>query len=230
MPEVEVSGAMTAPAVETTPVAPDGTNTTIISFFIPPMDPSRLADHLFDPVSGVRVDSRGQRIPPGMVPQIVFDPTIGRHVQIGWVDPQFQRQDVPFSPAPSFSGCAGIPQGAPYGSPSMRDEPVQPGYYGIPPGDDLFGPQPTETVRMSTTLSPRANPYGTGFFGRAPGGERGPMYGPCPWNHPLVCRNNLNSSNKYHCSNNKFLSSFLNNFLRRHRCLWNKSCSSRPSC
>ena len=77
------------------------------------MDPSRLADHLFDPVSGVRVDARGQRIPPGMVPQIVFDPTLGRPVQIGWVDPQFQRQDVPFSPAPSFSGCAGIPQGAP---------------------------------------------------------------------------------------------------------------------
>ena len=50
------------------------------------------------------------------------------------------------------------------------------------------------------------------------------------WDHHLVCRNNLNSSNKYHCSNNKFLSSFLNNFLRRHRCLWNKSCSSRPSC
>ena len=184
MPEGEVSGAMTAPAAETTPVAPDGTNTTTTSFFTPPMDPSRLADHLFDPVSGVRVDSRGQRIPPGMVPQIVFDPTIGRHVQIGWVDPQFQRQDVPFSPAPSFSGCAGIPQGAPYGSPSMRDEPVQPGYYGIPPGDDLFGPQPTETVRMSTTLSPRANPFGTGFFGRAPGGERGPMYGPCPMEPP----------------------------------------------
>ena len=134
MPEGEVSGAMTAPAAETTPVVPDGTNTTTTSFFTPPMDPSRLADHLFDPVSGVRVDARGQRIPPGMVPQIVFDPTLGRPVQIGWVDPQFQRQDVPFSPAPSFSGCAGIPQGAPCGSPSMRDEPVQPGYYGIPPG------------------------------------------------------------------------------------------------
>ena len=184
MPEGEVSGAMTAPAAETTPVVPEGPNTTTTSFFTPPMDPSRLADHLFDPVSGVRVDARGQRIPPGMVPQIVFDPTLGRPVQIGWVDPQFQRQDVPFSPAPSFSGCAGIPQGAPYGSPSMRDEPVQSGYYGIPPGDDIFGPQPTETVRMSTTLSPRANPYGTGFFGRAPGGERGPMYGPCPMGPP----------------------------------------------
>ena len=33
------------------------------------------------------------------------------------------------------------------GSPSMRDEPVQSGYYGIPPGDDIFGPQPAETVR-----------------------------------------------------------------------------------
>ena len=61
---------------------------------------------------------------------------------------------------------------------------MQPGYYGIPPGDDIFGPQPTETVRMSTTLSPRANPYGTGFFGRAPGGERGPTYGPCPMGPP----------------------------------------------
>ena len=66
----------------------------------------------------------------------------------------------------------------------MRDEPVQPGYYGIPPGDDIFGPQPTERVRMSTTLSPRANPYGTGFFGRAPGGERGPMCGSCPMGPP----------------------------------------------
>ena len=36
-----------------------GTNTTTTSFFTPPMDPSRLADHLFDPVTGV--DSRGQR-------------------------------------------------------------------------------------------------------------------------------------------------------------------------
>ena len=97
MPEGEVSGAMTAPA-ETTPVVPEGPNTTTTSFFTPPMDPSRLADHLFDPVSGVRVDSRGQRIPPGMVPQIVFDPTLGRPVQIGWIDPQFQRQDVPVSP------------------------------------------------------------------------------------------------------------------------------------
>ena len=90
MPEGEVSGAMTAPAAETTPVVPEGPNTTTTSFFTPPMDPSRLADHLFDPVSGVRVDARGQRIPPGMVPQIVFDPTLGRPVQIGWVDPQFQ--------------------------------------------------------------------------------------------------------------------------------------------
>ena len=64
---------------------------------------------------------------------------------------------------------------------------MQSGYYGIPPGDDIFGPQPTETVRMSTTLSPRANPYGTGFFRRASGGERGPMYGPCPIH--LVYRN-----------------------------------------
>ena len=64
------------------PVVPDGTNTTTTSFFTPPMDPSRLADHLFDPVSGVRVDARGQRIPPGMVPQIVFDPTLGRPVQL----------------------------------------------------------------------------------------------------------------------------------------------------
>ena len=135
-------------------------------------------------MTGVRVDHRGQRIPPGMVLQIVYDPMIGRHVQIGWVDPQSQRQDVPFSPASSFSGCAGIPQGVPHGSPTMRDEPAQSGYYGIPPGDDIFGPQPTETVRMSTTLCLRANPYGTGFFGRAPGGERGPMYGPCPMEHP----------------------------------------------
>ena len=61
--------------------------------------------------------------------------------------------------------------------------------------------------------------------------EREDQYmGLVQWDHHLVCRNNLHSSNKYHCSNNKFLSSFLNNFLRRHRCLWNKSCSSRPSC
>ena len=102
VPEGEVSGAMTAPAAKTTPSVPDGTNTTTTSFFTPPMDPSRLADHLFDPMTGVRVDHRGQRIPPGMVPQIVYNPTIGRHVQIGWVYPHFQRQDVPFSPAPSF--------------------------------------------------------------------------------------------------------------------------------
>ena len=109
VPGGEVGGAMTVPAVETTPSVPEGSNTTATSFFAPPMDPSRLADHLFDPMTGVRVDSRGQRVPPGMVPQIVFDQTTGRHIQIGWVDPHFQRQDVPFSPAPSFSGCAGIP-------------------------------------------------------------------------------------------------------------------------
>ena len=40
MPEVEVSGAMTAPAAETTPVVPEGPNTTTTSFFTPPMDPS----------------------------------------------------------------------------------------------------------------------------------------------------------------------------------------------
>ena len=54
MPEVEVSGAMTAPAAETIPVVPDGTNTTTTSFFTPPMDPSRLADHLFDQFSYVQ--------------------------------------------------------------------------------------------------------------------------------------------------------------------------------
>ena len=52
MPEGKVSGAITAPAAETPQVVPDGTNTTTTSFFTPPMDPSRLADHLFDPVSG----------------------------------------------------------------------------------------------------------------------------------------------------------------------------------
>ena len=56
----------------------------------------------FDPVSGVRVDARGQRIPPGMVPQIVFDPTLGRPVQIGWVDPQFQRQLLLFLDVQGF--------------------------------------------------------------------------------------------------------------------------------
>ena len=62
----EGTGSVPAPAAETTPAVPEGTNTTTTSFFTPPMDPSRLADHLFDPVTGVRVDSRGQRIPPGI--------------------------------------------------------------------------------------------------------------------------------------------------------------------
>ena len=110
----------------------------------------------------------------------------------------------------------------------MRDEPAQSGYYGTPPGDDIFGPQPTETVRMSTTLSPRANPYGTGFFGRAPGGERGPMYGPCLMEPPpgMTQQPQQQQVPLQQQQVPQQFPQLLNNFLRRHRCLWNKSCST----